>query len=528
MKHRRDISSTLILLALAIALFIGYQAWLKPTYLRPGPASRQSSEPPPLQPTPSFTLLETQEYPSWEVPQTRLIDPGEAPTAALGLIRDEVEKGNFREAERRLMALSHQGPKRAQAKRYVAALWNNLGVQQEKFGGSALSVKAFKKAVAADPTNPLAYMNLTQAYWELRDPAMTPRFLNTVIRLNPTDPFPHLALAELLLENGDTPSAKVHLDLARLQSQFDAHLQSYRDKLVAKAGTGNSGQHQAVAIAPSSNSTVIDLRPVPNPPQDRTPPPSTPSANPPRSALAIKGEQPPRPFIPRDASHFVVQFDGPDDQAAWVRIRAMLEYAYEEIPMKFGHVPARPIKVVLHTEQKFSGPVGLPNWADTLFDHSSGSIHIPTQGALEDLALFSRVLRHQFVHALFHEQAKNGSTSLPTWLVEGLVIHLTEDTWPDMEESRQKNPPFAPLASLHGSWTHLPSTSLSTAYLTASVATQHLIDRYSIYSVRQLMNVLMSGQPLETAMQQKLSVSYEQFQRQWVENPKPHASARGS
>jgi hypothetical protein len=49
-----------------------------------------------------------------------------------------------------------------------------------------------------------------------------------------------------------------------------------------------------------------------------------------------------------------------------------------------------------------------------------------------------------------------------------------------------------------------------------------------MYSVRQLMNVLMAGQPLEMAMQQKLSVSYEQFQRQWAQSPKPHASASGS
>jgi hypothetical protein len=88
------------------------------------------------------------------------------------------------------------------------------------------------------------------------------------------------------------------------------------------------------------------------------------------------------------------------------------------------------MKVVLHTEKKFSGPAGVPNWADTLFDHTSGSIHLPIQSALDDLALFSRVVRHQFVHALFHEQAKNGSTSPPTWLVEGLAIHLTEDPSP--------------------------------------------------------------------------------------------------
>ena len=531
MKYRGDISSTLKLLALALVLFVGYHAWLKPMYLTPGPASRQSSDPPPLQPAPPFALPGTQEYPSWDVPQTRLVDPGQAPTRALGLIRDEVDKGNYKEAERRLMALSHKGLEKATAKRYVAALWNNLGVQQEKYGGTALSVKAFKKAVASDPTNQLAYMNLTQAYWELRDPAMTPQFLNTVIRLNPTDPFPHLALAELLLEKGDKTSAMTHLNLAHPQeAHYDPNLRFYLDTLVAKVGAENSEQHQAVAVAlaPSSKSTAIDIRPAPNPRQGRTPPSSTSSTNPPPSSIATKKEPAPRPFSPRDTSHFVVQFDGPDDHATWERIRAMLEYAYEEIPPKFGHVPARPMKVVLHTGQKFSGPAGVPNWADTLFDHTSGSIHIPTQGALDDLALFSRVVRHQFVHALFHELANNGSTSPPTWLVEGLAIHLTEDPWPDMEESRQQSTPLMPLPSLQGSWAQLPSASLPTAYLTASAATQHLIDRYSMYTVRQLMNVVMTGQSLETAMQQKLSVSYEQFQRQWAQSYKPHVSASGS
>jgi tetratricopeptide (TPR) repeat protein len=519
MEYRRDISSTLKLLAIVLALFIGYHAWLKPTYLTPGPTSQQSSEFPPPQSTTSFTLPGTQEYPSWDVPQTRLIDPGQAPTDALGLIHDEVEKGNYREAERQLMALSNKRLEKAQAKRYIAALWNNLGVQQEKFGGSALSVKAFKKAVASDPTNPLAYMNLTQAYWELRDPAMTSQFLSKVIRLNPTDPFPHLALAELLLEKGDKTSAMTHLNLAHPQTQFNPHLRSYRDKLVAKAD---------VALAPSSKSAAIDTRPVPNPRRGGAPPPSTPSVTPPPFSIATQEEQPPKPFVPRDISHFVVQFDGPDDQATWVRIRAMLEYAYEEILPKFGHVPARPLNVILHTGQKFSGPAGLPNWADTLFDHTSGSIHIPTQGALDDLALFSRVVRHQFVHALLHEQAKNGSSAPPTWLVEGLAIHLTEDPWPDMEESRQESPPLMPLPSLDGSWAQFPAASLSTAYLTASAATQHLLDRYSMHTVRQLMNVLMTGQSLEMAMQQKLSLSYEQFQRQWAQSHTPQASERGS
>lgn len=40
---------------------------------------------------------------------------------------------------------------------------------------------------------------------------------------------------------------------------------------------------------------------------------------------------------------------------------------------------------------------------------------------------------------------------LPIWLVEGLVIHLTEDPWTDTVEFSQKNAPLMPLPSLHRS-----------------------------------------------------------------------------
>jgi tetratricopeptide (TPR) repeat protein len=529
-KYQRDISSILKFLALALVLFIGYHTWLKPAYLTQEPASRQSSETHPPQRPPGSSFPKTDDYPSWDIPQSRLIDLGQAPTDSLGIIRDEVERGNFREAERRLITLSNKRMENAKARRYLAALWNNLGVQQEKFGGSAFSVKAFKKAVALDPANPLANLNLTQAYWELRDPAMTIQFLNRAIRLNPTDPFPHLALAELLLEKGDKTSAIAHLSVADTQARYDPHLRSYRNRLVAHTNVENSTQPQAVAIAlaPSSKSAAIDSLPTPNSRESLALSPSMPSTDPPTSAITAQVDPPHKPLSPRNSAHFVVQFDGPEDQEAWMRIRAMLEYAYEEIPPKFGQVPARPVKVVLHTGQKFSGPAGIPLWADTLFDHRSGSIHLPTQGALDDLALFSRVVRHQFVHALFHEQAKPDAPSPPTWLMEGLAIYLTEDPWPDIEESRQHDPPLMPLPSLHGSWDRLPSTSLPTAYLTATAATRHLVDRHSMYTIRQLMNVVMAGQPLETAMQQTLSLSYAQFQRQWAQSHKPHESERES
>jgi hypothetical protein len=195
-------------------------------------------------------------------------------------------------------------------------------------------------------------------------------------------------------------------------------------------------------------------------------------------------------------------------------VRAILEYAYQEIPQKFGHVPTNPIAVVLHTGQKFADSAGTPHVADTLFDHASGTIHVPVQGALDDLALFSRVIRHQFVHALLHGETRKGNAPVPTWLVEGLAIYLAEDPWPETEEVRQKGIPLMKLPSLQGGWTQLPPESLPSAYAAASSATQVLIDSYGIHNVRQAFDLLRMGQSLDAAMKQKFSVTFEQFQHQ--------------
>ncbi|TSA02620.1 MAG: hypothetical protein D4R81_04585 [Nitrospiraceae bacterium] len=219
---------------------------------------------------------------------------------------------------------------------------------------------------------------------------------------------------------------------------------------------------------------------------------------------------------PRNTPHFSVRFDGTADRETWMRMQAILGYAYQEICQKFGYVPDTPIKVVLHMKQKFSEEMGTPAWADTLFDHASGTIHIPAGQALDDLAWFSRVVRHEFVHALLHARMNTQLTVTPTWLVEGLALQLAEDPWSDLDEMRKKHPPFIPLASLQGRWNEIPADSLPMAYVEADLATRILTERYGIYRIQQVLNVVRTGQSLDAAMQAKLSLSYDRFQQQWA------------
>lgn len=512
MKYQEDSSSTLKLLALVLALFISYQIWGKPTYLISVPPEPERLGTAAIPSVAEPTFLDTQKSAPWDVPPSRLLDLSAPPKPILGAIRDELDRGNYSEVERCLRDLFPKRLMKVPAQQYIAALWNNLGVQQEKFGGTVLSVKAFKEAVTWDPTNPIAHLNLTQAYWELRDPAMTTQFLEIVIRLAPDDSFPHLALADLLLSNGKVAQAATHLKHARPRAERDPNHQSYFRRLMAKAEASDPVSIAADGASRVPQATDSQIARSSESPVARSPLPSPESTG---LRVATLREAPPHQPPQLGTAHFTVQFDGPTDEATWMRMRAILDYAFEELSQKVGYVPSTPIPVVLHTNQKFNGEGGSPAWADRLFDQRSGTIHLPTQDALEDLALFSRVARHEFAHALFFEHLKGGNQRVPNWLVEGLSLQLAEDPWPELENAGPKVGPLTPLTSLEGDWKQFSGDALLVAYLEARSATQSLVDRYSMYGVRQVMNQMQSGRSLDAAMQQKLSVSYEQFQRQW-------------
>ncbi len=155
--YRRNISHILYPIACLLGLFIVYQAWFKPTYMPTPPpgdpnavmAGSHDAAPEPHQEGP----------PESEPKQTRLIDPSVVPETShrelLETIRDDIEKGSVQVAETKLADLPAAIAADKTTRPYLSVLWNNLGIQQEKSGGTALSIKAFKKAASFDGKNPV-------------------------------------------------------------------------------------------------------------------------------------------------------------------------------------------------------------------------------------------------------------------------------------------------------------------------------------------------------------------------------------
>jgi tetratricopeptide (TPR) repeat protein len=466
--YRRNISSLLYKIAFVMGLIVLYGAWLKPTYLQhPAPAPLDAPAHDQRESAPEPHALESTAPPP---PQTRIIDPGTVPDTkyheTLAAIRDELEKGNLQLVESKLGNLSLAMQSDASVRPYIAILWNNLGIEQEKRGGTQVSVHTFKKAAALDPQNSVIQLNLAHAYWELRDPAMTLDYLQRLIALAPNEPFPHLAMADYLQERDRLGEAARHLDQATERASKDPAVQSYLRTVAAKVRRTEQAEERLTS---------------------------------------------------RDSAHFTVKFDGEADHATWMVVQDILEEAYRDIGQKFGHFPSKPIVVVLHAQSMFQSATGSPAWADGLFDPTLGRIHVPSQGATTDRAWLARVLRHEFAHALLQDQQGLGSTAIPTWLNEGLAMQLSAEHWAGIQPVRNQEFSVIPLTALEGSWGGLSSDAASAAYLEANSAVHYMIDRYGLHNVNQLLAHLKTRRNLSAAMQSQLSLSYEQFQSRWVD-----------
>jgi len=471
--YRYNIFHILFPAACFVGLLVVYQAWFKPAYLPTLPPDQHNAVVEDLQDAPPKPYHDGP--PELDPKQTRLIDPSAVPKTMhyelLETIRDEIEKGNVKTAETKLADLPAAIADDTTTRPYLSILWNNLGIQQETHGGTAVSIKAFKKAASLDAKNPVIQLNLAHAYWELRDPAMTQDFLEQLAALAPNEPFPHLALANFFQDHDQLGEAARHLDQATALAGKDPAVQSYLRTVTAKV----RGTEKSDARLTSRNST-----------------------------------------------HFTVKFDGEADQATWAVVLEILEEAYREIGQKFGHFPSKTIVVVLHAKSTFQSATGSPMWADGLFDPVLGRIQVPSQDALADRAWLTRVLRHEFVHALLHDQLGPAGSAIPTWLNEGLAMELSGDRWSDLDQLMTQEFTLIPLPALEGGWGGLSSGAATVAYLEANSAVHYLIDRFGMPQVQELLAHLKARQALSAAMQSQLSMSYEQFQSKWVDQLQEH------
>ena len=284
---RRDLGNAIALLCVILLFFVGYHTWLKPDIPIPVAPSVETTSDDDEDDSPSLAnqdkpapppLVDGKPAPT--APSTKTVEMGEIPETdhaeILKKISLLIKEEHGAEAEAMLGELDPEITKKQELSPYIATLWNNLGVLKTKLRGPEAGISAYKEGLALNPQGPALNLNLAHAYWETHDPALTKEYLEQLTKLVPDDPFPHLALADILYGEDDLIAATGHLEMATARTKADPGLKAYLDMVTSK----------------------------------------------------IKGEgQLERQLTTRKSTHFVVKFDGAEDFGIWNEVLRILENA---------------------------------------------------------------------------------------------------------------------------------------------------------------------------------------------------------
>src|ERR1700693_60727 len=215
-------------------------------------------------------------------------------------------------------------------------------------------------------------------------------------------------------------------------------------------------------------------------------------------------------FGKSSSAHFIIKFEGDENQAISQVVGDILEEAYQNIGSVFFARSYQPIIVILYSNQAFHEAAHSPGWASGLYD---GKIRVPVQGSEKDTTGLKRVLFHEFTHAVIRQITP---TEIPTWLNEGLAMYFEgspRNSGPEIVKKARQNGTLIPLRNLHGSFLAMNADTASIAYAESDLAVRALIDRYGIRTIRELLDRNHEMGTFSADFEQVFLIPYDDFQK---------------
>lgn len=213
--------------------------------------------------------------------------------------------------------------------------------------------------------------------------------------------------------------------------------------------------------------------------------------------------------------HFVITFDGDQDDDLGRDVLEVLEDAYRSIGSWLDHYPEQRVTVILYSRQQFSDLTDSPEWAGGLYD---GKIRLPVGGISYVDADVRGLLYHEYMHVVTRDIA--GKT-LPYWLNEGLAeVAEAEFSEPDLgflSLAREQRKLYR-LLTLEGRFSRFQGPQVALAYQQSYSVVRFLVDDYGWHLVRDLLFALGEGHTIERAFEQAFDaygLSYQRFEELW-------------
>jgi len=213
-------------------------------------------------------------------------------------------------------------------------------------------------------------------------------------------------------------------------------------------------------------------------------------------------------FSKNETYYFTIKYEGEEKRDLGYEVLDILDRAYGEVGGDLDYYPNEPVTVVLYTQKQFTDVTDAPSWSGGIFD---GTIRIPVGGEFS-MERLKTVLYHEYTHYVSMMVA---GRNLPTWLAEGIAQY--EERWVhDLKLYEIDGEPI-PLTELEKPFINMSPKLAQVAYAESLSAVSFFVDSFGIYNLSKLVKLLGEDVSLDDAFRSSTGISYEDFQKYWME-----------
>ena len=225
------------------------------------------------------------------------------------------------------------------------------------------------------------------------------------------------------------------------------------------------------------------------------------------------------------AEGLMVRMDPREAELYGDRVLSLLRTARETLGRKYGMIPSEPIIVEIFPQRKeFAvrtfGLPGAEGFLGVCFGRVITANSPASQG--EHVSNWEAVLWHEFCHVITLHKTRN---KMPRWLSEGISVY--EETKQNPAWGTPLNPKFremlladslTPLSQLSSAFMAPPSPlHLQFAYFESSLAVEFLVERAGLSALKEILDDLGSGIPLNESLPSRAKMSLVELDRGFLQ-----------
>lgn len=237
---------------------------------------------------------------------------------------------------------------------------------------------------------------------------------------------------------------------------------------------------------------------------------------------------PPGDFVLVKADHFDIYYDS--NRVTDVNdVVVAADAAYNNVTAFYGNYDYRDRIILASSHDQYSNILynyltndNIPdnNVASAWGDAESGTIVIETPDQLPN---FDTLLAHQFAKIVLRTKLISNKYNMPVWFAEGLAIYVSgdlSDSGKSLVEDACRNGKMMSIDQVNSilDKTGDPSVSqdeVSMAYAQSGMLVQYIVDKYSVDTVRNIIQDYATFGDLDKAFQRRLGYGPEGMNADW-------------